>query len=369
MTDQTGEPVEGRPLGTPALPAECYTDPDFYAREQRHVFDSGWLPLCRLSDAPAEPGFVPVSAGGRDLLLTRDSGGDLRLLVNACSHRGMTLTEEPVPGGRVECLYHKWTYGPDGALRSAPLVAPTLDRAACALPRVRWEVWLGWIFVNLSGTAEPLTPQLTGLAAELDGWRIDEMVTAASIEFDSPWNWKVMWENFNEYYHHLGTHRYSLEPLLPARTARCADNAGQPWSLTSMPCDEDYLDMQAFMDQESAPTSDMHLFSVFPLLCAGVQPGSAFWLQILPGTVDRHRVIWHLLLPPSVPHEPGYQQRLEVTMNGLEQIHIQDMETCRLVQRGLANRHGHGSVLTSYELPIAQLHEWIIGRMPADGAR
>ena len=92
------------------------------------------------------------------------------------------------------------------------------------------------------------------------------MLTAASVSFDSTWNWKVMWENFNEYYHHTGTHQNTLEPLLPARTAVCHDNNRQPWSCTSMPCSADYLAMQAFINATATPSMDMHLFSVFPLL-------------------------------------------------------------------------------------------------------
>ena len=36
-------------------------------------------------------------------------------------------------------------------------------------------------------------------------------------EWDCPFNWKVLAENFMESYHHLGIHHKSLQPMMPAR--------------------------------------------------------------------------------------------------------------------------------------------------------
>ena len=36
-------------------------------------------------------------------------------------------------------------------------------------------------------------------------------------EWDCPFNWKVLVENFMESYHHLGIHHKTLQPMMPAR--------------------------------------------------------------------------------------------------------------------------------------------------------
>jgi phenylpropionate dioxygenase-like ring-hydroxylating dioxygenase large terminal subunit len=348
-----------------ALPSDFYRDPYVYELELSRAFDRAWVPVCRVDQLPRPNEYQPASAAGHELILSRDDTGELRVFLNSCSHRSMRLVDQAGTGRRMVCPYHKWTFGLDGKLRGAPLVGRTIDASLCGLGGVRHETWQGWLFVNPSGDAAPLHEELSGLTSVLDGWGIEEMVTAGSVEFDSTWNWKVMWENFNEFYHHLGTHAGTLEPLLPAKTATALDNGGQPWSCASMTCGTDYLYMQAFVDTTNAPSNDMHLFSVFPLLCAGVQPGSAFWLRIIPGDVTTHRVSWEFLLPPSEMDAPDFTDRLDVTMAGLRQIHAEDMDACSLVQRGHANRVNRRGRLTEFDRPVSQLHNWLL-RMLAD---
>ncbi|MFK4212184.1 aromatic ring-hydroxylating dioxygenase subunit alpha [Streptomyces sp. NPDC030920] len=342
------------------LSADFYTSPLLYATEQRELFGRGWVPVCRVDQLPGPDSYRPAEAAGCSLLLTTDAAGTLHVLPNACTHRSMRLAEEPGETSRIVCPYHRWTFGLDGGLLSAPLVGPRIDRAACGLAEIPHELWQGWLFVNPAGGAEPLGPSLSGLDTVLDGWGLADMVTVAAVEFDSAWNWKVMWENFNEYYHHLGTHSGTLDPLLPAKTARAVDNHGEPWSCASMTCGDDYLYMQSFVDVEGSPSKDMHLFSVFPLLCAGVQPGSAFWLRIIPESTTKHRVSWEFLLPPEELETPHFAERLAVTMEGLKAIHVEDMEACALVQSGLESGLAEPARLTEFDLPVHQLHDWML---------
>ncbi|WP_260479048.1 aromatic ring-hydroxylating dioxygenase subunit alpha [Kibdelosporangium aridum] len=343
-----------------ALPSDFYHDPYIYDIELARAFDGAWVPVCRVDELPRPQEYMPASAAGHELILTRGDDGALHVFFNSCSHRSMRLVDQPASGRRMVCPYHKWTFGLDGQLHGAPLVGRTIDRSRCGLGEVRHETWQGWLFINPAGNAAPLHEELSGLTQVLDGWGIEEMVSVGAVEFESEWNWKVMWENFNEFYHHLGTHSGTLEPLLPARTATALDNGGQPWSCASMACGDDYLYMQPFVDLTNAPSNDMHLFSVFPLLCAGVQPGSAFWLRIIPQTATKHRVSWEFLLPPSELDTPDFEARLDSTMQGLRQIHLEDMDACRLVQQGHSGRLTRRGQLTEFDKPVSQLHNWLL---------
>ena len=95
--------------------------------------------------------------------------------------------------------------------------ATGFDKSACRLPEARLEVWEGFMFVNLDPDAAPLAPQLATLSRKLAGYSLSEMRTAAFVDYESDWNWKVMMENALESYHHAGIHRDTLEPLFPAR--------------------------------------------------------------------------------------------------------------------------------------------------------
>ena len=54
------------------------------------------------------------------MLVTRDTDGKLRAFINVCRHRGAVLTEGCGTRSAIQCHYHAWTYGLDGALRAAP---------------------------------------------------------------------------------------------------------------------------------------------------------------------------------------------------------------------------------------------------------
>ena len=60
------------------------------------------------------------------------------------------------------------------------------------------------------------------------------MVSVGVLEFESPWNWKVMVDNFMESYHHLGPHRESLQKTNPAKQTYCMDLEG-PFALLDNP--------------------------------------------------------------------------------------------------------------------------------------
>ena len=54
------------------------------------------------------------------MVVVLDREGELRGYLNVCRHRGTILVDEPQTRGTIQCPYHAWTYGLDGALRGAP---------------------------------------------------------------------------------------------------------------------------------------------------------------------------------------------------------------------------------------------------------
>ena len=59
--------------------------------------------------------------------------------------------------------------------------------------------------------------RLEEMAADLAAFRLDKMKLVIAREWDCPFNWKVLVENFMESYHHLGIHHKTLQPMMPAR--------------------------------------------------------------------------------------------------------------------------------------------------------
>ena len=143
------------------LPAPVYVSSDVLAWERRHFFDEGWVCAGRAADV-AEPGSRrAVTVGEASVLVVRGVDRALTALANVCRHRGHELLacgahgEGPV----VTCPYHGWVYGLDGSLRGAAGLGRPLDTLAGELDlvMVQHAEWGGFVFVNVSGDAPPLT--------------------------------------------------------------------------------------------------------------------------------------------------------------------------------------------------------------------
>jgi phenylpropionate dioxygenase-like ring-hydroxylating dioxygenase large terminal subunit len=350
-----------------ALPPRFYVDPAIFAREKARVFRGGWVPLARVEQL-GEPGsYLAVELAGEPLVITRDKAGEIRVLANVCRHRGMVLVDGCAAGTALRCEYHLWTYHLDGTLAAAPMMrgVPGFDRESVRLPEFRHEIWLGWIFVNLDGRAEPLAARIAGLESAVADWRFEDMRIVASVEYDAPWNWKVSVENFAEFYHHMGLHRDSLTALVPAQAATCLDGDGGPWSSSWVEVTEDYLFMQGDPMPHLPPrhTTGLQIFTAFPLLCAGGQPGSTFWLQILPDTVDRHRLVWHFLVPSKRAEEGDLDAFIESSTHAMELIQTEDSAACVAVQRGLSATDTTLTSLAPLERGLWQFQRWLVDQL------
>ena len=210
------------------LPREVYVEPDVFDAEMQNVLRAGWLPVLRSSVLPIAGDYHSVDLLGVPLVVSRDASGALHVLSRVCRHRGMPVVEGHGNRKDFSCPYHLWRYGLDGRFLFAPAMerSTAFNASKCSLASVAHEEWGGWVFANLSGTAAPLAPSLEGLQARLRGANVARLVTAGTLEFDSPWNWKIMVENFMESYHHIGPHAGSLQLFNPAFGTHATDDAG-----------------------------------------------------------------------------------------------------------------------------------------------
>jgi len=350
------------PVPLPTLPASAYLDAGFWQDEVERVFRTSWVPVCRVDQIPEPGDRYATTIAGHPVVAVRD-GEDVRVLTNVCRHRWSLVAEPGCSHGRnLVCPYHRWSYGLDGRLQAAPLAgAFSLDDVA--LPVVRHEVWLGFVMVNLDGEAEPLAPQLAGLGERLAPWRVDELVTVASRTYPSAWNWKVMVENWIECYHHLGSHRTTVEARNPARTTRVTETDA-PWTFMTV---DTVPEAVSPPEEHAFPLSPedagrLAIWGAFPFLLGGNEADVSFWLELTPHSAERHHVTWHLLTSPANA-ERWPDGHAETVMDMLELVHREDMAQCALVDEGLRSGTMTRGRLVELEEPIAHFHRWLTRSM------
>ena len=186
------------------LPWSWYSDPDVLRRERERIFARTWQ-YAGHTGQTADPGsFFTAAAGDIPILVTRARDGELRAFLNVCRHRGHPVARGEGRRETVQCGYHAWTYGLDGALRAAPRSdgEPGFDRGELGLRPIRLETWGPLVFVNPDPEAPPLAEALGPLPALLaKALHPGSLEHRFRVEFDLAANWKVACENFLECYH------------------------------------------------------------------------------------------------------------------------------------------------------------------------
>jgi choline monooxygenase len=196
------------------LPPAAYTDPEWFAREQRLVFARTWHVVAHV-DQLAQPGdFVSVRVGGAPIAIVRTAAGELGAFHNLCRHRGMVMLAGcGNTADDIECRYHGWRYGLDGALTAVPqrrTQFPDLDPASCGLLRASVGEWEGMVFVNPDPAATPLRDALAGLPDHIGSHRPGRLSLVGSADVPAACNWKLLVENHVDVYHLWYLHRDSL---------------------------------------------------------------------------------------------------------------------------------------------------------------
>lgn len=194
------------------LPNACYVDDQAARIEAERIFADQWACIGFAKDIPRPGDIFPVDLAGSPLLMLRHTDNSVRVFHNACRHRGVMLAEKPGNcRGVIRCPYHSWCYDLDGRLRRTPHVGgpgvdehPEFDRSNYGLLPVRSEVWMGLVFVNLSGAAPDFDSHVAPLAARwasFAGARLYHTGPDATITFTLEANWKLAVENYCEAYH------------------------------------------------------------------------------------------------------------------------------------------------------------------------
>jgi nitrite reductase/ring-hydroxylating ferredoxin subunit len=78
-----------------------------------------WVPVALSADIPrvaVAPGWIP----GLEIALWRSASGRIAASSNRCPHRGMRLSHGFVRGENLSCIYHGWSFGPDGSCVRIP---------------------------------------------------------------------------------------------------------------------------------------------------------------------------------------------------------------------------------------------------------
>jgi choline monooxygenase len=342
-------------------PYSWYVDPEVLAAERERIFRRSWQYAGHTGELDGAGSFFPTQAGGLPVVVVLDKDGVLRGYLNICRHRGTILVDEPRRRGTIQCPYHAWTYGLDGALRGAPRSKdePGFEPAELGLAPVSVDTWGPFVFVNPDPDAAPLAETLGDLPAVVaeNGLGVESLRFHHRTSYSINANWKIAIENYLECYHCQLNHPDLM---------RVIDEASQRHEAAGLrlsqfpPIHPDALDGGAPYDiADGVPTAQYHI--LFPALKFNVNPGrpnlsiGPMW----PTAVDRTEAWFDYFFVDGVD-ETWIDQMLEFD----NQVGSEDTALVEAVQRGAGSGGlDHGRLLTQTEVLIGEFQRMVRERL------
>lgn len=195
---------------------DAFTDPAVLTGEHRKIFDRSWLYVGHVSEVPEKGSFVTRQVGGRPIILVRGRDDQVRVLLNACAHRGNAVCREKHgKASRFVCFYHAWTFDLDGRLASVPFdeaYGGAFDKNELPLSSPEnVEIYRGLVFLRYENGPDDLIAYLGNAREQLDHFldiaADDFEIVPGTQSYSMRANWKLLVENSMDVYHGFITHR------------------------------------------------------------------------------------------------------------------------------------------------------------------
>ncbi|MGZ0714399.1 anthranilate 1,2-dioxygenase large subunit [Pseudomonas palleroniana] len=190
---------------------DMFTEPELFDLEMELIFEKNWIYACHESEIANPNDFLTMRAGRQPMIITRDGNHQLHALINACQHRGATLTR--VGKGNQStftCPFHAWCYKSDGRLVKvkAPGEYPEgFDKATRGLKKARIESYKGFVFISLDVNGSDSLEDYLGdanvffdmMVAQSPTGELEILPGKSTYSYDG--NWKLQHENGLDGYH------------------------------------------------------------------------------------------------------------------------------------------------------------------------
>ncbi|MEM7084020.1 MAG: aromatic ring-hydroxylating dioxygenase subunit alpha [Pseudomonadota bacterium] len=368
------------------MPNEAYRDDDFFRFERDHVLSSTWVAI-GFVDELIKPGYLkPYNFMGIPLLVVRNKQNDIEVFHNVCSHRGMVLVAEEGPAKPViQCRYHSWCYGLDGALRATPHIggvnhhdAEGFSREGKGLKPVRSRVWLGMVFVNLSGDAPSFDDFIEPL---LKRWEpfvgrsgFDDVVPAtdgSQLELEVNCNWKLAVENYCEAYHlpwvHPGLNSYS--PLDEHYNLTIGNNASGQGSYKYTLSEVAGTYLPRFAHWPEAQITQAEYVSLYPNVLLGAQVDHVFAIILTPTSASTTHESLRLMYVGQEAGDTQYADCRKAVLEAWREVFTEDIFAIESMQQGRESpAFTGGSFSPVLDGPSHHFHNWVAARY-LDAAR
>ena len=368
----------GKPIGQAnGMPGAAYTSEALFNFERDQLLGNTWAGLAFASELVAKGSLMPVDFMGLPLIMTRDRHDQIHVFHNVCSHRGMTLVSEAKSQARgISCPYHSWYYDLSGKLKSTPFIGGVdineVEGFSCednGLVPVRSHIWMGIVFINLSGGAEDFADYIGPLEkrwaefAGADGLaQLQVPVDDASMEIKVQSNWKLAVENYCEAYHlpwvHPSLNTYS--PLEQHYNIVAAENMSGQGSYVYILSEVAGTELPQFADWPQEKVRHAEYISLYPNVLLGLQVDHAFAMILQPQAAGSTVEKLQLYYVGEESLDQAYQGCRSAVLKSWRQVFSEDIFAVEGMQNARRSPGFKGGVFSPVmDVPSHHFHQWV----------
>ena len=310
---------------------------------------------------------------------------------NVCRHRGSKLLNESCNVKRIRCPYHAWVYGLDGECLGTSIFqngkhsdnetvnsyADHFDKKNYGLYPVSVRSWGFLIFVNLKmGTSNGISEEeitagfkewLGDLPQKFQSHVLEKWLISNEKNYDVASNYKLIEENFMEYYHLPFVHPELTNVSRMEDHHRCQGKGMYTGMLTtpvSRDIDSVWLTLPAAQGLDKQHLEAAYHICIFPNVTITILPNHAFCMITDPIRANQTRERTFLLTPPGTLHNESQTSTFLELVKFWDMINTQDLGIVERLQEGLSNTAFKGGRISlKFEEPLHRYQNWVADRM------
>lgn len=212
-----------------------FWEEEIYQQELEKIFARSWHFIAHDSQIPKTGDFVTTYMGEDGVIGVRDKGGQVRVFLNSCPHRGNKVCYADSGNSKnFTCNYHGWAFGMDGSLlgiHNEHIYEGDINKADWGLREARVSTYKGLVFANFDVEAPELDDWLGDYRWYLDMLLDNEEggteFLPGTIKSYVNANWKFGVENFiGDSLHAMWTHDSGAKAMMGGEPFPPADQTG-----------------------------------------------------------------------------------------------------------------------------------------------
>ncbi|WP_340609212.1 aromatic ring-hydroxylating oxygenase subunit alpha [Xenorhabdus bharatensis] len=368
MLSQRNSFIATQPVGIYESQVKHYICQDYFKEEQQTLWKKIPQFITPVQSLENIGDFITVDHQGRvPMIVSKVDSDRCAVFANVCPHRGARLENQPEGCKKAfVCPYHGWSFSHQGHLIAARWreAFPEIPDQYRSLNAISTQQRFGMLWQM------PSDPQPD---FSLDNWfaAIEDQMTAIGFEQHQllnsrqrmvQANWKLLIENFIEYYHVQSLHRNSLAPTLN----------GQLYSLDSFAQHGRILTPLKNLAQVRQQTPHkirremVATYLLFPNVIIGVQPYHVFVSFYHPVSANQ---TWSETFNFIHQSDEEIKEVCQLDVEYLAEALEEDYEAIEQVQKNLEVSHAPSLLYGEAESLISQLHRNLAAILHPNGRK